>query len=594
MIKVSDYIIKFLESEGVGHIFTLPGGMCMHITESLSKSAAIKYIGCLHEQGAAFMAESYARVSNNLGVAVTTCGPAATNTITAIAGAWIESTPLLVITGQVKRADLNRYEGLRQFGVQEVDIKSIVSPITKYATVVENPEAIKYELEKALWHARSGRKGPVLLDIPVDVQGCFIDESNLTSYIPDKNPLPAIQDKDIDLLIKLLKEAKRPVIYAGAGIRMADAAEYFYKLLDITGIPVVLNWNGMDLLSDDNPLYMGRPGGVGQRAANLIVQACDLLIVMGTRLSILQTGFNYEGFAKNAKVVMVDIDQAEMDKPNLSVDLKINADLKDFISKLLEHELPGNDYSKWVGLCREWNNRFPNGKTQNNQPGVINSFEFVGCLSEKMNNDSIFIGGRAGTCVDAVIQGFKVKEGQRVVTTKGLSSMGNGLPAAIGACYYYGKPIISVIGDGGFVMNIQELEVITRDQLPVKFFILDNSGYSTVRNTQKNVFNGHLVGCDKGSGLTLGHLKKIIEGYGIETIELKSPEKMNDTIEYVLSHDGPIGCIVTIDPDQPIEPRQASYKKPDGQMASRPLEDMKPLLPEGKIAEIMNEALNLE
>lgn len=585
-IKVSDYIVNFIADKGVGHVFMLPGGMAMHINDSLGRSSKIKYVCCINEQGGAFMAESYARVTNNLGVMVTTCGPAATNTVTGIAASWIESTPLLVITGQVKRADMNQNSTLRQLGVQEVNIKDIVTPITKYAAVVTDPQKIRYELEKAVWFASHGRKGPVLLDIPVDVQACRVETESLGGFEPFEENLTVDQDV-IKEIVNLIETARRPVIYAGAGIQMSGAEVGFCHLIDKLRIPVVTNWNGMGILPHNHPLYVGRPGAVGQRAANFVIQNSDLVIVMGTRLSQLQTGFNYDGYARNAKIVMVDIDKAELDKPTLHLYHKINADVKDFINALLAENIKPVDYSEWIEKCKGWNKRYPSLNPEWLKSEFVNSFYLVDEISSQMKSDDVYVSGRAGTCVDASIQAFKVKDGQQVFVTKGLSSMGNGLPAAIGAAYATGQKVVTVIGDGGFAMNIQELEVVKRDNLPIKMFILDNSGYSTIRNTQTNVFDKHFVGCDESSGLTLGNLRRVIEAYGIETFELRRNEDMKSIIADVLGLPGPVACVVRVDPEQPIVPRQASFRLPDGQMASRPLEDMKPLLSREELAQIM-------
>lgn len=590
MIKVSDYIIKFIENEGVRHIFMLPGGMAMHINDSMGNAVSLKSISMLHEQACAFAAESYARVTNNIGVACTTCGPAATNTLTGIACAWIESTPLLVITGQVKRADMAQDPNLRQLGVQEVRIVDIAKPITKYTTCITDPYKIRYELEKAVYICKEGRPGPVLLDIPVDVQACRVEESELVGYMPNYCKKYEISKEQIDQVVSLLNNAKRPVLYVGHGINIANAKGAFRELAERLNIPVLVHWNGMNLLENNHPLYMGRPGAVGQRAANFVLQNADVLISIGTRLALLQTGFNYSSYAKKAKHVMVDIDQAELEKPTLHPEIKVCSDAGHFINALLSRtDLKTNDYSAWIAKGKEWNQKYPSLNPewlQNSK--YVNSFYFMDALSRQMSADDVYCGGRAGTCVDAAIQAFNVKKNQGVYVTKGLSSMGNGLPAAIGAAYATGKRVVLVNGDGGFVMNIQELEVVRRDNLPLKIFILDNQGYSTVRNTQTNVFNGHFVGCDEQSGLTCGNIMGVAEAYGIKTFELKSLDSMNRIIEEALAYDGPCLTIVWVDPNQPIVPRQANYKTPEGQMASRPLEDMKPLLPAEEIEEIMS------
>ena len=594
MIKVSDYIIRFLEKEGVRHVFMFTGGMTMHINDSIGYSKKIKPVCMLHEQGCAFAAESYARITNNLGVVTATCGPGATNTITGIACSWIESTPLFVITGQCKRADMVEDPDLRQLGVQEVRITEIVKPITKYACVITEPEKIRYELEKAAYISMTGRPGPVLLDIPVDVQGSYIEEDSLIGFIPEDHQL-SVSPKQIDEVVRLLNRAKRPVIYAGAGVSIANARESFRNLIEKIGAPVLIHWNGMDLLENDHHLYAGRPGAVGQRAANFTLQNADLLITIGTRLALLQTGYNFDGYAKNAVHVMVDIDKAELDKKTIHPDIKIHADAGDFIEALLVHEdLRPSDHSIWVRQAKEWQTKYPPlNPAWLRHSSFVNSFYLMDCISRHMSKDDVYVGGRAGTCVDAAIQAFNVKKGQEVYVTKGLSSMGNGLPAAIGGAYATGKRVVCVNGDGGFVMNIQELEVVRRDNLPIKIFILDNNGYSTIRSTQSNVFNNHFVGCSPESGLTIGNIKSIAEAYGIKTFTLDSHEDMDTRVKEALDFDGPCVVIVKTDPFQPIEPRQASFKNAQGQMESRPLEDMRPLLDREELSEIMSVRNNL-
>lgn len=589
MIKVSDYIIKFLENEGVKHVFMFTGGMTMHINDSIGYATKLKPICMLHEQGCTFAAESYARITNNLGVVTATCGPGATNTLTGVACSWIESTPLLVITGQCKRADMARDPELRQLGVQEVRITEMAKPVTKYTTVIEDPQMIRYELEKAVYVAREGRPGPVLLDIPVDVQACRVEEDQLVGFVPEEKG-STIKMEQIDEIVELLNNAKRPVIYAGAGVSIAKARETFRTLVEKIGAPVLLHWNGIDLLENEHPLYAGRPGAVGQRAANFTLQNADVLITIGTRLALLQTGYNFAGYAKNAKHIMVDIDQAELDKKTLHPYMKVCSDAGEFINALLDRtDLRQNDYSSWVAKAKEWMAKYPPLKeVWKDNKEYVNSFYLMDCISSHMTADDIYVGGRAGTCVDAAIQAFKVKKDQGVYVTKGLSSMGNGLPAAIGGAYATGKKVVCVNGDGGFVMNIQELEVVHRDNLPIKFFILDNQGYSTIRGTQTNVFNGHFVGCSPESGLTVGNIKKVAEAYGLKTFVINNYDEMESVVVEALAYDGPCLVNVWIDPFQPIEPRQASYKTPEGQMASRPLEDMKPLLPAEEIEEIMS------
>ena len=589
MMKVSDYIVHFLESQGVTDVFMLVGGQSMHLNDSIGNSKHIRYISCLHEQAAAIAAESYARCRNNLGVVIVTNGPAATNTLTAVAGAWVESTPLMVICGQVKRSDSMRGTDVRQMGVQEVDIVSMARPVTKYSVYIDDPGRIRYELEKCCYMAKESRPGPVLLDIPLDVQASVVDENCLTPFVPDHDPvIPTIEQ--IKTVSSLLQHSKRPVLYVGAGVGFANAQESMILFAEKHQIPVLTTWNGIDLIWDDHPLYMGRPGAIGQRHANFILQNADVLITVGTRLSCLQTGFNYDAFARNAKLIMVDIDQAELNKVKLHPYLKIRSDARLFFEMMLsETFVVSHKFNAWVSICRSWRELYPVIQPEwRQQKDKVNSYCLVEALSLLMNETDVYCGGRAGTCVDTVIQTFHVKRGQRVIATKGLSSMGYGVPAALGAAVAYpGHQIVCCNGDGGFVMNVQELAVIKNLNITIKFFVLDNHGYATVVSTQTNVFDGHFVGCDETSGLVVGDIQSLSEAYGLKTFRINCNDEIQEVVSQVLLYPGPVVCVVEVSITQPIQPRQANYKTSDGQMASRPLEDMRPLIDRSELESIM-------
>lgn len=579
MVKVSDYIVNFLVKQGVKDCFMLVGGGAMHLNDSVGSHPGMRYVCCLHEQACAMAAESYARSKRNLGVAVVTTGPGATNTVTAIGAAWIESTPLFVISGQVKRADSLDGTGVRSMGVQELDIVPIVQSITKYAVKLNDPLRVRYEMEKCVALARQGRPGPVLLDVPLDVQASFVDESTLMPYENDYKK-PEVKAETIEEVVALLKEAKRPVFYGGGGVYMSNASEAFVALAEKLHVPVLTTWNGIDIIWNDHPLYMGRPGAIGQRAANFIIQSCDLLVTFGTRLASLQTGFNYNDYARDAKMVMVDIDPAELDKEKLHPYLKVECDVKDFIEAVLKEEVTLGDHKEWIEACREVVNLFPNINDEwrkVNEPA--NSYLLVESQSKQMTADDVYCGGRAGTCVDTIIHAFQVKKGQRVIATKGLSSMGYGLPAAIGAAVAYpGKKIVSNIGDGGFVMNIQELAVVKSLNLPIKIFVLDNHGYATIVSTQTNVFKEHFVGCNRESQLEIGDIKAVAEAYNIKTYTIANNAEIDRVVEKALYYDGPVLCDVNVSIRQDIQPRQASFKNEKGQMQSRLLEDMRPFV----------------
>lgn len=590
MIKVSDYIIDFLVKQGVKDCFMLVGGGAMHLNDSAGSHPGMNYVCCLHEQACAMAAESYARCKRDLGVAIVTTGPGVTNTVTAIGAAWIESTPLFVISGQVKRADSLENTGVRSMGVQELEVIPIVESITKYAVKLKDPQMVRYELEKCVAIARQGRPGPVLLDVPLDVQASFVEEDSLVSY-NDEYKKPVIKAETLDEVVKLLETAKRPVFYGGGGVYMSNASDAFVQLAEKYNIPVMTTWNGIDIIWNEHPLYMGRPGGIGQRAANFIIQSCDLLVTFGTRLASLQTGFNYDDYARDAKMVMVDIDPAELDKAKLHPYLKVECDVKDFIEQMLKRNVNIQDHQSWIKACKDVVAQFPNINDEwRKADEPANSYLLVESLSKQMNADDVYCGGRAGTCVDTIIHAFQVKKDQRVIATKGLSSMGYGLPAAIGAAVAYpGKKIVINNGDGGFVMNIQELAVVKHLNLPLKIFVLNNHGYATIVSTQTNVFKGHFVGCNSDSNLELGDIKAVAEAYGIKTYSINKNSEIDGVVAETLNYNGPVLCDVNVSIVQPIQPRQASFKNEKGQMQSRPLEDMRPFLEKEEIDAILNE-----
>lgn len=590
MIKVSDFITDFLVKQGVKDCFMLVGGGAMHLNDSVGKQAGLNYVCCLHEQSCAMAAESYARCKRDLGVAIVTTGPGVTNTITAIGAAWIESTPLFIISGQVKRTDSLENTGVRSMGVQELEVIPIVQSITKYAVKLKDPQMIRYELEKCVAIARQGRPGPVLLDVPLDVQGSFVDEETLVPYT-DNYRKPIIKEDDIETIVDLLKQAKRPVFYGGGGVYMSNSSAEFVQLAEKFDVPVLTTWNGIDIIGHDHPLYMGRPGAIGQRAANFIIQSCDLLITFGTRLASLQTGFNYEDYARNARMIMIDIDPSELNKVKLHPYLRVECDVKDFIIQMLETKTEIPRHTDWLLSCRKVVERFPiinDDWRAINEPA--NSYLLVESISKQMKAEDVYCGGRAGTCVDTIIHAFQVKQGQRVIATKGLSSMGYGLPAAIGAAIAYpGQKIVTDIGDGGFVMNIQELAVVKHLNLPIKIFVLNNHGYATIVSTQTNVFKGHFVGCDCDSNLATTDIKAVAEAYGIKTFSISNNLEIENVVAEALSFDGPVLCDVNLSIRQPIQPRQASFKNEKGQMQSKPLEDMKPFLDSEEIVAILGQ-----
>lgn len=591
MIKVSDYVVKRLEETGVGHMFMLPGGGAMHLNDSIGKSQRIQYVPCMHEQGCSIAAEAYARVNNTLGLLMVTTGPGGTNALTGVAGAFLESTPMFVVSGQVKRADMINHQGIRQQGMQELDIISVVTPITKYAALVDDPLMIRYHMERALYEATHGRKGPVWLDIPLDVQATMVDEDSLIGYTPAPEIVNTHLEKQVQQVIDLLNRAERPVLLAGNGIRLAGGIPEFEELLSVLNIPVLTTWNGIDLIEETNPLYYGRPGGLGHRYANLMQQNSDFFLSIGARLNLLQTGYNYDGFARAATKVMVDIDAAELHKVNVRPDLPICADAKEFIRLLLKnkHLIQSRDRSAWFAYGDRMREKYPLVKPEFwEEKGKVNTYCLLETISKHMTPDDVYVSGSSGSCIDISMQTFRVKKGQRVFCTKGLASMGYGLPSSIGACLASGgKRTVGVNGDGGFIMNIQELETIHRLNLPIKLFVLCNEGYGAIVATQTNLFGGHLVASDATSNLSLPSMAKVAEAFGLKSMVIHNNQELDEKVAEALAYPGP----VIVEVHTPIRltafPKQVSYKRSDGQMESLPLEFMNPPIPDEELREDM-------
>ncbi len=593
MIKLSDYVIKFLEENtNAKHMFMLPGGGAMHLNDSLGKSEKIQYICTQHEQAASMAAEAYARVNNEIGLLMVTTGPGGTNAMTGLAGAYLESTPMFVVSGQVKRLDMINDQGIRQQGMQELDIISVVKSITKYAALVDDPQMIRYHMERALYEATHGRKGPVWLDIPLDVQAYMIDEDSLIGYTPFEIPVDEdFIEKKALATIERINNSERPVLLAGNGIRLSGALEEFDELTKALNIPVLTTWNGIDLIEDDNPLFYGRPGGLGHRYANFMQQNSDLYLSIGARLNLLQTGYNFNGFARGAFKIMVDIDQGELHKTNVRPDMIVYSDAGLFMRKILEHKdkIKPVDRNKWFAYGDDLKKKYPIILPEyREQKELVNTYCLMDEIAEEMTPDDVYVSGSSGSCIDISMQGFRVKKGQRVFSTKGLASMGYGLPSTIGACLASGKKrTVSVNGDGGFVMNIQELETLRRLNLPIKVFVLCNRGYGAIQATQTNLFNKHFVACNEESNLSLPRVAKVAEAYGVKSIIIENNSELKDKVSEALEYDGPVICEVHTPIGLTAFPKQVSYKRSDGQMESLPLEYMNPALSDEEMEENM-------
>lgn len=588
MIKLSDYVFQFLSEIGIRHVFLVSGGGNMHLTDSLGKNKDIEYICPLHEQAAAMAAEGYARARNDFGVTLVTSGPSASNTITGLVGAWIDSIPCIYISGQVNLEDTIRDKPLRQLGLQEIDIVRIVKTLTKYAVMIEDAHYIKYHLQKAVYLAKNGRPGPVWIDIPLNLQGAQIDDDNLLAFDPielDKNTkLDITKDELIERIakcIQFIRDSERPVILAGNGIRLANAQEEFLTMVEKLKIPVLTTWGAADLIHEEHELFIGRPGLFGQRAANFTLQNADMLLVIGSRLSIPQTGYNVKVFARAAKVVMVDIDPAEMEKERIRIDIPICCDAKKFIKELGNHfiDCMTNKKKDWLNKCRTWKTRYPVVlKEYYDNNTFVNSYVFIDALSDELSCDDIIVTDM-GTSFTCTFQTFKIKRGQRLFTSSGLASMGYGLPASIGACFANNKKrTICICGDGGLQMNIQELQTIVYHNLPIKLFILNNEGYLAVKHHQDSNFKGSYVGADKTSGISFPNTIKIAKAYGLNTKKIICQDRLKENIRSVLETSGPVVCEIIMPPKQLLVPRLASRLREDGTMEQTPLEDMYPFL----------------
>ena len=580
-MKISDYVMKFISDLGVKKVFYVSGGGAMHLNDSLGKNENLTGICMLHEQGASIAAESYARIAEGYGVCLVTSGPGGTNAITGLAGAYYDGIPVIFISGQVKRADLVGNQKIRQFGIQEADIVSIAKPISKYAVQIKEPEDIKYELEKASKIAVSGKPGPVWIDIPLDIQATDIDIDTLEGFNEVMEEYPC-KKQDIDKVIELFNKAERPVILIGNGIRMAKAVNEIRDLYDLLAIPVLTSWNGVDLIEDNHPLFYGRPGAVGHRHANFIQQNADFVLTIGSRLNLLSTGYNFDSFLEKANHIMVEIDKYEMEKKSVHPKLKINCDAKSFIQALLNRkdELNLEKRTKWIEHCNKLREKYPIFiQEQEPREGYVSTYDLVNEVSNQMTENDIYQFTSSGTSVDIAMKVFRIKKGQRAFLTKGLAAMGYDLPASIGSCIASNKKrTVCITGDGSIAMNMQELEVLKRLNLPVKIFVVDNNGYSMIYGSQNGNFKGHLTGCTKESGLTLPDMKRIAEAFGIRGMHIDNEEELHNKVVEALESDGPVICTVKADITQKILPKQTNYMREDGQMASRPLEDMTPLL----------------
>lgn len=614
-IRLADYVADFLVNKGVIDVFSVVGGGAMHLNDALGHNENLHVTYDHHEQACAIAAEAYARLDNKIAAVCVTTGPGGTNALTGVVGGWLDSIPMFIISGQVRYDTTARFAFkeagalVRAMGDQEYDIVRSVEPMTKYAVMIEEPKTIRYHLERA-WHlATTGRPGPVWIDIPVNFQGGYIETDELEGYDPkedDGNLPPAVSDEVIEKVIEKIKNAKRPVLHAGYGIRLSGGYEEFRECLEKLNIPVVTYWNAVDLIEDVHPLYVGRAGNMGDRPGNWAIQNADLILAIGTRISIRQVGYNWKTWARAAEVIMVDIDQGEMKKPTLHVDMPIWADAKDFLAKLnevLDRECKKSsekteadrderlERETWIKICQGWKRDYPavlprqweeNGET-------ANVYAFVRYLSSKLPENSLTAVSNGACCVVGN-QAYVIQKGSRMANNSAIASMGYGLPAAIGTCIGGGRrDTICLEGDGSIMMNLQELQTIITNRLPIKIFLINNNGYHSIRITQTNLFGQHTkVGIGPESGdLSFPEFKRIAEAFGYRYFSAHSNAEMKSVVDEVLKLDGPVFTEIFTDTKQVWEPKSSTKRLEDGTLVSPPLEDLAPFLPREELEKIM-------
>lgn len=605
LVRLADYVAARLREHGIRHIFMLTGGGAMHLNDALGRADGLRYICCHHEQALAMAAESYTRLSGRLAALNVTTGPGGINALNGVHGAYTDSIAMLVLSGQVKRETLreNAPVKLRQLGDQEVDIVAMVEPITKFAALVSSPLDIRYLLEKALWLAESGRPGPVWLDIPIDVQSALIDPASLHGFDPLVEgygrpfAIPSeygwIQGDALRevarQVIEEVRLSERPVMMPGTGVRISGAHDLFLQVAEKLGIAIAPAWNAQDVVDNDHPLYVGRPGTVGDRSGNFAVQRSDLLLVLGCRLNVRQISYNFPAFAPLARKIMVDIDAAELSKPTLKIDIPVHADLKQFLEILLEeldsYQAPTR-HDRYVAWAIERRERYnPVLPEYWETEGVINPYCFVDRLFDALEPNEVIVMADATAAV-VTVQVAKLKSGQRLYSNSGAASMGYDLPATIGA--WHAMPegsnrIICLAGDGSIMQNLQELQTIVGQRIPAKIFLYNNSGYHSIRQSQQAYFDGFSVGCGPDSGVSFPEFERIAAAFGLGYTRVSDHSDMDRAIAETLHMPGAAICEIMVDKAQNFAPKVSSRRLEDGTMVTAPMEDLAPFLPRDEL-----------
>ena len=599
-LRLADYVADFLVDHGVTDAFSVVGGGAMHLNDALGHKEGLHVTYNHHEQACAISAEAYARLDNKIAAVCVTTGPGGTNALTGVVGGWLDSIPMFIISGQVRYDTTARYAlqytgtPLRAMGDQEYDIVKSVEHMTKYAVMIEDPKTIRYALEKA-WHlSTTGRPGPVWIDIPVNYQGMYIETDELEGYNPaedDAKLPPAISEDVVKEVVEKIKNAKRPVFHAGYGIRLSGAYKLFREVAEKLNIPIVTYWNAVDLVEDDYPLYTGRAGNMGDRPGNWAIQNADLILAVGTRISIRQVGYNWKTWAREAEVIMVDIDQAELKKPTLHVEMPIWADAKDFLTKMnkLASDKVFTDES-WLKICEGWKKNYPvvQPRQWEENGSTANVYAFIDYLSSRLPENSLTAVSNGACCVVGN-QTYHIQKGSRMANNSAVASMGYGLPAAIGTCIGGNrKDTICLEGDGSIMMNLQELQTVLTNKLPIKLFLINNNGYHSIRITQTNLFSKNFVGIGEESGdLSFPEFEKIAKAFGYKYLSASSNADMKKVVDEALSTDGPIFVEIFTDTKQVWEPKSATKRLEDGTLVSPPLEDLAPFLPKEELEKIM-------
>jgi len=586
-MKLSDYVVQFVADLGVKHVFVITGGGAMHLNDSLARCRSLEFICNHHEQACAVGATLHAMASGGMGAAMVTTGPGGTNAITGLAAAWLDSVPVLFLSGQVKRADRmfaadGTPLGVRQRGPQEVDIVSVVKPLTKYAVTVTDPASIRYHLEKASYLARNGRQGPVWIDIPIDVQASAIDPNTMTGFVPEEPEADSAQLREqVRSLIERFNRAERPFLWIGNGVRLAHAENEVRELASLMNCPVGTTWVSMDMFGEENALCMGRPGTLAPRGANFALQNSDFLLVIGVRMDPAVSGWNRQELARGAYRAMVDIDAAELGKLSDTIHLPICADAGAFLRKILAQKasIVARDRRQWNTRCLDWKKRYPIIGPEHRQKGRVSIYHLAEVLAEAAGPEDQFISGSSGVGIEIFLFAFPASTGKRVFHSAGLGAMGFGIASSIGVSLAKGHgPVICVDGDGGFQFNIQELATVAHHKLPVKFFVLDNDGYAAIRGSQKNFFGEVNIGCDPATGLSVPDFTEVARAYGIASARIDDQADLLGQVRKVLAMPGPVVCVVKVLPDEPRAPRVTSVQLPNGSFASKPLEDLWPFL----------------